>query len=247
MPRLASEVKLDATQIELLRELRYATGRSGEGHAELQRLGLVVCGKSRFGNWVKLTELGREAAQATVATPVSAGVRLDTPAEFSMREAVSRTGRATAKQAESPPPSPLSGEALPTSSGPVDAAVNGAPNAVRVIKRNKISYYPLYMYGLVKHETRCCVRTENQLFRTATLEASRQDVVFSGFDERWLRQLRSGNRKDPVPDRALQQPPGKPEAMAYQLSKGVDVQRVGDRHRTVRPKPERVVRKGRKS
>ena len=53
-------MNLNADQVFALVSLRNATGYAHAVHAELEVMGLVVTGKSRFAEWARLTEAGRE-------------------------------------------------------------------------------------------------------------------------------------------------------------------------------------------
>lgn len=57
------------------------------------------------------------------------------------------------------------------------SAVEVVPNAVRVVRANKVTYYPLSMFGSLNDENkqRCCTR--NRFYRSVPLAASESDQV----------------------------------------------------------------------
>lgn len=63
---------------------------------------------------------------------------------------------------------------------PVPAGRNAAevvPNAVRVTHANKVTYYPLSMFGSIKDATKQRCRTANRHYRSYALAASESDQV----------------------------------------------------------------------
>ena len=199
---------LSNDDIEDLRDVQRAkVGKYHPGMRSAVLEGYLDLGRSRFGEYVKITEAGKELLAKTGS---DAG---KTP-----RGAVPRTSRNTAKQAVGVPPSasvtspqppvmPLQAGAISSEPPPgpppvvtVAQSTRGRPraadskqretitptvmvsatltaNAVRVIIGRRVWYYPLTSYDKLAHATKQRVLTSNGLYRSYPVAASDQDRI----------------------------------------------------------------------
>lgn len=149
---------------------------------KLIKLGLLHGGKSRFGNWLKITEAGerlvssklsrtvqsmnRSAASMAAARDVSSERAPQPPSENASRAAVAPQRLVSA------------GSKVKRNKNATASAKQTTPNAVRLIIGGKVTYYPLTAYESLKHGEKARVFTLNkQRYKSLPMGASSGDVV----------------------------------------------------------------------
>lgn len=173
--------KLLPSTTEALHDLARANvcGRELPQQAQLEVLGFVVSGRSRFGAWVRVTDEGRSYLSKTLSRGSRAA---STRAPGDTGELNTESAGSTPPEAPRPRPLRKRGAGtVPT--GPAAALVAPpparVPNAVRVRVGKKYAYYPIGMFKALKNGE--AVVTEHKHFKQTTLEASGTDVVVPGY------------------------------------------------------------------
>lgn len=132
---------LPKDELQKLKYLSYAIHTDREAYATLEAYGLATSGRSRFGNWVRITEKGRELVQQL---PPGSDAGAGLQAGYSCRGAVPRKRRDTASQARESaaitPPAAVLDVGAPTTESVVDTAKHAISQVtVRVLDYAKNS------------------------------------------------------------------------------------------------------------
>lgn len=175
------KLKLTPETLEAMHDLaRFnVAGRELPQQAALEAAGFVSSGRSRFGAWVRVTDLGRSYLSKTLSR---GGRATSTRAPGDTGDSNNESAGSTPTVAPRPRPLRKRGEgaahAGPEAALP-PAAPAQAPNAIRIAVGKKFAYYPLGMFKVLKNGV--AVVTQNPHYRQASLAASAADVEVPGW------------------------------------------------------------------
>lgn len=182
------KLKLQPETVERLHELAILNvcGRELPQQHELEQVGFVVAGRSRFGAWVRVTDEGRAYLSKTLSR---GGRAASTRAPGDTGDSNNESAGSNSSVAPRPRPLRKRGEGaeerrLPTATpattsvaAPVVAST--APNAIRVVVGKKYAYYPIGMFKALKNGVP--VVTKHKHFKQALVAAPTEDVELLGW------------------------------------------------------------------